>query len=74
MIRVTTGDALHLYGSIGRKSYSVRLCIRMDENIDGEKLANALKSTEKRYPYLCVRLRQNETESQQAQSCFFTCK
>ena len=62
MIRLTTGDALHVYGSVGRVSYSVRLCIRMDEKVDGEILANALKSTEKRYPYLCVRLRQNDAE------------
>ena len=62
MIRLTMGDALHVYGSVGRVSYSVRLCIRMDEKVDGEILANALKSTEKRYPYLCVRLRQNDAE------------
>ncbi|WP_026512235.1 hypothetical protein [Butyrivibrio sp. LC3010] len=62
MIRVTAGDALHLYGNVGRGSYSVRLCIRMDENIDGKLLANALKNTEKRYPYLCVRLMKNDTE------------
>ena len=30
MITVTAGDALHLYGSVGRGSYSVRLCIRED--------------------------------------------
>ena len=62
MITVTAGDALHLYGSVGRGSYSVRLCIRIDENVDGNMLADALKNTEKRYPYLCVRLMKNDTE------------
>lgn len=62
MIRVTTGDALHLYGSVGRINYSVRLCVRMDENINSEAIVDALKSTQKRYPYLCVRLKKNDTE------------
>lgn len=64
MIRVTTGDALHLYGSVGRSNYSVRLCVRMDENINSEAIVNALKRTQKRYPYLCVRLKKMALDRQ----------
>ena len=62
MNRITAGDSLHLYGSIGREDYTVRLCIRLDEAVDGKILKSALENTEKRYPYLCVRLMKNDVE------------
>ncbi|WP_026527682.1 hypothetical protein [Butyrivibrio sp. VCD2006] len=62
MRKITAGDVLHVYGSLGRIAYSVRLCIRMDELIDADILARALKKTSKRYPYLCVALKAENEE------------
>ena len=60
---VTTGDLLHLYGAFGlEQDYNVRLCVRMKDRIDGELLENATSKTQARFPYLSLRLCQNESE------------
>lgn len=56
-IRITSGDSLHTYGSIGTMDYTVRLSVRLDSLIDGEVLKTALESTQKRYPYLKLRMK-----------------
>ena len=62
MREVTTGDAMHVYGSFGLgMDYTVRLCVRMDDEINGEMLSEAVKNTSKRYPYLSVRMKKDET-------------
>lgn len=35
---------------------TVRLTLRMDGAVDGQVLTEAVADTQKRYPYLCVRL------------------
>lgn len=57
LIQITSSDSLHTYGSIGVMDYTVRLCIRLDSVIDGEVLKAALESTQKRYPYLKLRMK-----------------
>lgn len=37
--------------------YTVRLSVRLDSLIDGEVLKTALESTQKRYPYLKLRMK-----------------
>ena len=60
MIEVTRGDAMHLYGSYGLKmDYTVRLSVRMSDPVNGEILKDALGKTQKRYPYLSLRIRRN---------------
>lgn len=75
MVKITPGDAIHVYGSLGRVDYSVRLCVRMDDTIDAGILAGALEKTAKRYPYLCVRLCKDEEqcyyEDNDAPVCLF---
>ena len=56
-IQITSGDSLHTYGSLGVFDYTVRLCVRLDSAIDGEVLKAALESTQRRYPYLNLRLK-----------------
>ena len=56
-IQITSGDSLHTYGSIGAMDYTVRLSIRFDSPIDGEVLKTALESTQRRYPYLKLRMK-----------------
>ncbi len=61
MKKVTTGDMLHTYGSFGlHMDYCVRLSIRLKDTVDGEFLAQALENTQKRYPYLSVRMMKDE--------------
>ncbi|HAG70054.1 MAG TPA: hypothetical protein DCL38_08775 [Lachnospiraceae bacterium] len=62
MRKLTSGDAIHVYGNTAKSDYTVRLCIRMDENVDGKILETALEKTGRRYPYLCVRLKRNDSE------------
>ena len=51
---------MHVYGSIGLKmDYTVRLCVRMKDEVNEEMLSLALKNTEKRYPYLSLRMRRD---------------
>ena len=54
--QITSSDSLHTYGSIGVMDYTVRLSIRLDDVIEGEVLKAALESTQKRYPYLKLRV------------------
>ncbi|MBE5970401.1 MAG: hypothetical protein E7242_09245 [Lachnospiraceae bacterium] len=61
-MRITYGDCLHVYSNVGKMDYTVRLCLKLDENIDGQLLGEALEKTSARYPYLCVRLRKNDKE------------
>ena len=61
--KITTGDSLHVYGSLGRGiDYTVRLALRLRDEVDGDMLREALKQTEKRYPYFSVHLSKNDTE------------
>lgn len=62
MRKLTTGDAIYVYGSAGKTDYTVRLSVRMDEKLDEAMLKAALEKTSRRYPYLCVRLMKNEAE------------
>ena len=55
--QITSSDSLHTYGSIGVMDYTVRLNIRLDDVIEGEVLKAALESTQKRYPYLKLRMK-----------------
>ena len=51
MREITTGDAMHVYGSFGLvMDYTVRLCVRLSGGINGEMLCEAVKNTQKRYP------------------------
>jgi len=55
MKQITTGDMLHAYGSFGlHMNYAVRLTVRLTDQIDGAILANALRKTQKRFPFLSV--------------------
>ena len=64
--KITVGDSLHIYGSLGRGiDYTVRLALRLRDEVDGDMLREALKRTEKRYPYFSVHLSKNDTE------CYF---
>ncbi len=48
--KITTGDSLHVYGSLGLGiDYTVRLALRLRDEVDGDMLCEALKKTEKRY-------------------------
>ena len=61
MKELTTGDLMHVYGSFGNRSdYTVRLCVRLKDAVDGEMLSEAVKNTSRRYPYLSVRMRKDE--------------
>lgn len=63
MIRITDGDLLHVYGSQGMGGdYSVRLEVQMKDVVDGETLQKAVENTSKRYPYLSLQVKKNETE------------
>ena len=55
--RVTTGDFISVYGTVGYLDYTVRRRIKMSEEIDGDILRKAVRITAERYPYLCVQLR-----------------
>jgi len=60
MKEITAGDTMHVYGSFGLKmDYTVRLCIRMKDEVNAEMLSLALKDTEKRYPYLSLRMKKD---------------
>ncbi len=61
MKELTRGDVLHVYGSFGLKTdYTVRLCVRMKDMINGEMLSDAVRNTSKRYPYLSLRMKKDE--------------
>ena len=49
---------MHVHGGLGEKTdYTVRNTVRMADAVDGTILAAALEKTQKRFPYLCVRIR-----------------
>ena len=53
---------LHAYGSFGlHMNYAVRLTVRLTDRIDGAILANALRKTQKRFPFLSVRIRRDSS-------------
>lgn len=61
MIRITTGDMMHVHGGFAQKvDYTVRFSVRLKDAVDAELLSGALKKTQERYPYFCVRLRKGE--------------
>lgn len=61
--KITAGDGLHVYGSFGRGvDYTVRLVLKMKDEVDGDMLRDALRKTEQRYPYFSVHLCKNDTE------------
>ena len=60
-LKVTRGDATMLYAT-SHGSYTIRAHLRLDHNIDGQKLRSAVDKTAGRYPYFCVSLRKNERE------------
>ncbi|MBR3245293.1 MAG: hypothetical protein IKF90_21795 [Parasporobacterium sp.] len=61
--KITIGDSLHVYGSLGRGiDYTVRLALRLRDEVDEDMLREALNKTEKRYPYFSVHLSKNDTE------------
>lgn len=62
MRQLTSGDVIYVYGNLADCDYTVRLCVRMDESINGKILETALERTSRRYPYLCVRLLKNDSE------------
>ena len=58
MTRITTGDMMHVHGGFDSNvDYTVRLTVRMDAPVDADVLRGALEKTQRRYPYLCVRMR-----------------
>lgn len=58
---VTTGDTLHVLGSFGiHLDYTVRFKLRLLNGVDANILKAAVEKTQRRYPYLCVRLRKSE--------------
>ena len=61
MRRITTGDAMHVYGCFGAGvDYTVRLTVRLTERVDPTAMRAALDETARRYPHFCVRLRKGE--------------
>jgi hypothetical protein len=59
-MRITIGDFTAVYNS--GAYLSVRLCVRLDDKIDGDILKVATEKTAKRYPYFCVKFARNERE------------
>ena len=57
---ITQGDLMYTYGGFGAGiDYTVRLCIRLKDPVDGGILDEALLDTSKRYPYLSLRMRKD---------------
>ena len=51
---------MYTYGGFGAGiDYTVRLCVRMKDPVDGGVLDEALLDTSKRYPYLSLRMRKD---------------
>lgn len=60
-IPVTTGDMMHVHGAFGEKvDYTVRLTVRLKDEIDEHLLREALEKTRQRYPYFSRKLRAAE--------------
>ncbi len=60
-LNVTRGDTLMLYG-MTRRSYSIRLQIRLDQPVNPDMMRIAVDKTAERYPYFCVTLKKNDKE------------
>ena len=60
-LKITRGNATMLYAT-SQGSYTLRIHLRLDHRIDGQKLKSAVDKTARRYPYFCVSLRRNERE------------
>ena len=61
IIPITDGDIMHIYGGFGTGiDYSVRLSLRLIDTVNGEMLKEAVQNTQKRYPYLLLRLKKDE--------------
>ena len=60
-LKVSRGDATMLYAT-SKTSYTVRFCLRLDQEVDPVVMRNALDRTAKRYPYYSVSLKKNEKE------------
>ena len=61
MRTITTGDMMHVHGGFGAGvDYTVRLTVRLTDPIDAEILQTALAKTQRRFPYLCVRMKKGE--------------
>ena len=61
-LKVTRGDATMLYAT-ARGSYTVRLHLGLDQNVDPEAMRRALDQTAERYPYFCVTLKKMRRNS-----------
>ncbi len=62
-MRITDGDAIHLIGGFGLGiDYTVRLSLRLANDIDAEILSDAVEKTQQRYPYLNMRVRKDKQE------------
>lgn len=60
MHNVTLGDALSVMGSFGiHVDYTVRLKLRLLDQVDEEVLKEAIEKTRQRYPYFCVRMKRD---------------
>ena len=60
MQNVTLGDVLSVIGSFGiGLDYTVRLKLRLRDKIDAKLLKEAVKKTQQRYPYFCVRMKKD---------------
>ena len=63
MKSITTGDIMHAMGSFGlQMDYTVRMKLRLTDEVDGAILAEAVAKTQRRYPYLSLRMCRNEQE------------
>jgi len=63
MINVTTSDLMMVAGSFGLKmEYSVRFGLKLKDEVNSEMLSRAVEKTQQRYPYLSLRMYQNETD------------
>lgn len=60
-LKVTPGNAMMFYSTISG-SYTIRIHVRLDEEIDDEMMRRALEITARRYPYFCVSLKKNDRE------------
>ena len=63
MINITTSDLMMVAGSFGLKmDYSVRFGLKLKDEVNSEMLRHAVEKTQKRYPYLSLRMYKNETD------------
>lgn len=52
MKNLTAGDVMHVYGGFDNEAdYTVRLVVKMDDNIDKDNLEEAVSCASKRFPY-----------------------